>query len=122
MSPTIQKAFEEELTQAIQINRNKSKHGRIWYHLERAHILSQSSAWLHLRIHIVMLLHALETSNWTEALGQIPRLLLAAPTSLLNKYPRGNNGRAYVPMFQPMAIPEDLKEIINGRPARTRTQ
>jgi hypothetical protein len=115
MSSAIQRAFEEELTQAIKINRNQSKHGRIWYHLERAHILSQSSAWLHVRIHIVMLLHALETSNWQEALGQIPRLILAAPATLLKKYPRGNNGRAYVPMFQPMAVPDDLKQLIDGR-------
>ncbi len=115
MSHAIQEAFENEISQAMQMNRNQAGQSRVWYHLERAHILSQSSAALHVRTHILMFLHALETSDWKEALGQIPRLLLAAPASLMKNYPKGNTGRADVDMFQPMMIPEDIKKIIDGR-------
>ena len=50
-----------------------------WSHLERAHILSQPLAGLHLRTHVAMLGAALRTRDGHETLGQLLRLALAAP-------------------------------------------
>jgi hypothetical protein len=83
-----------------------------WHHLERAHILSQPLAGLHLRSHVAMLGTALRTRDGHETLGQVLRLALAAPGSLSGRYPVGNTGGADVSAFQPMAVPEDLRPLL----------
>ena len=45
-----------------------------------------------------MLAVAWRERNRGEAVGQIIRLVVAAPGSALGKYPEGNNGRAAVPL------------------------
>jgi hypothetical protein len=50
-----------------------------------------------------------------EAVGQVVRLLLAAPGSALGRYPEGNTGRATVPLTQPMPLPQDLAELLSRR-------
>lgn len=79
-----------------------------WTHLERAHIYSQPDAWLHLVSHWEMLVRALREWDAYEVLGQVARLVLAAPGSWSGRYPRGNTGRARVKMFAPMPIPDEL--------------
>jgi hypothetical protein len=83
-----------------------------WAHLERAHILSQPFAWLHVVTHFEMLKVAFETRDGKEIRGQALRLVVAAPGSLLRKYPEGNTGRSHVSMFQPMPSPKDLFEPV----------
>ncbi|MNT56323.1 hypothetical protein D3C72_1936110 [compost metagenome] len=83
-----------------------------WVALERAHILSQAFAGPHTRVHWEMFKLGLSQGHWQEVLGQIPRLLLAAPGSLLGKAPRGNTGRSTVGIFAPMPIPDDLQRIL----------
>jgi len=46
-----------------------------------------------------------------EAAGQVLRLLVAAPGSVLGRYPEGNTGRATVPLTQPMPVPHDLAQL-----------
>jgi hypothetical protein len=55
-----------------------------------------------------MLGAAISERDWREALGQIPRLLLALPASWTRRYPRGNTGRANVSMFAAMPLPPEL--------------
>jgi len=42
-------------------------------------------------------------------------VLLAAPGSWLGRAPLGNTGGANVGIFTPMAIPEDLQRMLDGR-------
>lgn len=84
-----------------------------WSHLERAHILSQPFAVSHIYVHWLMFVMACGTRDLREMLGQIPRLILAGPGSLLGKAPVGNSGRSSIGIFSPMPIPEDLRRIIS---------
>jgi hypothetical protein len=83
-----------------------------WHRLERAHILSQPLARLHLRTHAAMLGAALRARDGHETVGQVLRLVLAVPGSLSGRYPVGNTGGAGVSAFQPMAVPEDLRPLL----------
>jgi hypothetical protein len=49
-----------------------------------------------------------------EILGQLPRLVAAAPSSWLELAPRGNTGGARVGMFTSMTIPADLEATLAG--------
>ncbi|MBF6277233.1 MULTISPECIES: DUF3703 domain-containing protein [Nocardia] len=88
-----------------------------WPHLERAHILSQPDPWLHTRNHIAMFTLALHQHDRREALGQIIRIIAAAPASLTARYPEGNTGRATVGLRQTMPTPPDLAALLHPRVA-----
>jgi hypothetical protein len=90
-------------------------HAEAWTALERAHVVSQAMAWPHVRVHLRMLGFAWRRRDWREIAGQLPRILLAAPGSLLGRAPRGNTGGARVGIFTPMTIPDDLQRILDGR-------
>jgi hypothetical protein len=83
-----------------------------WHHLERAHILSQALAGLHLKTHAAMLAAAGRRRDGREVAGQLLRLVLAAPGSLTGRYPVGNTGGADVSAFRPMPIPDDLRALL----------
>lgn len=83
-----------------------------WRALERAHILSQPWAWPHTRVHGRMLGVALRSRDRREALGQVVRLLVAAPGSASGRYPEGNTGRAAVGLREPMPVPADLADLL----------
>src|SRR5689334_20098895 len=83
-----------------------------WSHLERAHILSQPSALLHVRTHVAMFVTAARRRDVHEILGQAFRLIVAAPGSLTRRYPVGNTGGANVSAFKPMPIPDDLQAYL----------
>ncbi|TLG08820.1 DUF3703 domain-containing protein [Nocardia cyriacigeorgica] len=84
-----------------------------WRHLERAHILSQPDPWLHTRNHIAMLTLAIRQRDRREALGQVIRIIVAAPGSLAGLAPEGNTGRANVGLRQPMPTPPDLAALLH---------
>ncbi len=83
-----------------------------WRHLERAHIVSQPDPWLHTCNHAAMLTLALRQRNRREALGQLVRLIVAAPGSLTGRYPVGNTGRTAAGLMTPMPIPADLATVV----------
>jgi hypothetical protein len=87
-----------------------------WWHLERAHILSQPHPWLHTRNHVAMLNLALRQRDRREALGQVVRIIVAAPGSLTGRYPEGNTGRRASGLMRPMALPPDLATALEPRP------
>ena len=87
--------------------------GLAWRSLENAHILSQPWPWPHTRTHLAMLTLALRTRDVREAVGQIIRILVAAPGSAAGRPPRGNTGRACIPMMRPMPVPVALAALLN---------
>ena len=85
-----------------------------WRHLERAHILSQPMAVAHVRTHLAMLGYGLRHRDRREIIGQLVRLVLAAPGTWTGRYPVGNTGGANVSALKPMAMPDDLHAVLNG--------
>jgi Protein of unknown function (DUF3703) len=83
-----------------------------WKALERAHIVSQPYLGPHLSNHWIMLQFAVFERNVGEVIGQIARLALAPLGSLTGRIPVGNTGRSNVSAFEPMPIPEDLRDTI----------
>jgi hypothetical protein len=83
-----------------------------WRNLERAHILSQPLAGPHVRTHFAMLTAALRCRDRRELVGQLFRIIVAAPGSITGKYPIGNTGGADVSPFTPMPIPDDLRPLL----------
>ncbi len=87
---------------------------RVWYHLERAHIIGQRYPIEHTCIHYKMLMFAIKTKNIREINGQIIRLVAGGLLSLINKIPIGNNGRSNVSATKPMPIPKDIQDIFTS--------
>ena len=85
-----------------------------WRHLERAHILSQPLPISHVRTHVAMLGFGIRHRDRGEIAGQVVRLVVAGPGSLLGRYPLGNSGGADVSAVVPMAIPADLQAVLDG--------
>ena len=108
LDPEARSLYHHEMTAA----RTEPEAAVRWTHLERAHILSQADPWLHTRNHMAMLVLAVRQRDRREALGQIVRIVLAAPGSLSGRYPEGNTGRASVPLFQAMPVPDDLRAAL----------
>jgi uncharacterized protein DUF3703 len=108
MPDTVRTALEAELSTARSVTDDADR----WRALERAHVLSQPWAWPHTTVHWRMLRFALRQRDRRESLGQVVRLIVAAPGSLSGRYPEGNTGRADVGLTQPMPIPDDLASIL----------
>lgn len=87
---------------------------RAWAHLEQAHLLGQPWAGPHARTHWAMLRLAWATRNLREILGQLPRLILAAPSSWLGLAPPGNVGSTRMGIFQSAPAPD--KDHTPGSP------
>ena len=108
-------ALKVEVNKEIALSKeciSKKDWPKAWFHLERAHILGQSSPYQHSRIHWRMLIFAFRIKNRKEIIGQLPRLFIGGIKSFVGKIPVGNTGGANVHPLQPMEIPEDLKVIL----------
>lgn len=81
-------------------------------HLERAHILGQTSTVEHVRAHWHMFLWSIRQRNVRECLGQLLRIAGAAIGTAIGLVPQGNTGGTNVNPFQPMPIPPDLAALI----------
>lgn len=83
-----------------------------WPSLERAHIVSQPWPWPHTRVHAAMLCSALSQRDQREAIGQLVRIAVAGPGSLVDRYPPGNTGRTTMGLTETAPIPEDLADLL----------
>lgn len=110
LSAAARGVYRREMAAAKQAS---SVHQR-WRHLERAHIVSQPDPWLHTCNHAAMLKFALRQRDRREALGQVVRLIVAAPGSLSGRYPVGNTGRVDAGLMTPMAVPADLAAVVGS--------
>lgn len=81
-------------------------------HLERAHVLGQSSTVEHVRIHWRMLLWGLRERSLGECLGQVVRITGAATKTAFGLVPHGNTGGSNVSPFKRMPIPHELAVVI----------
>lgn len=107
-------AFEESMASAKAAIRARS-FDAAWPELERAHVLGQADAWLHLRSHWWMLRCGLAERDLREIIGQLARVAVAAPASWLGRYPLGNTGRARVGMLEPMPIDPRVEALLSAR-------
>jgi hypothetical protein len=73
----------------------------------------------HVRTHVAMLGAALRRRDRREIVGQVVRLLVAAPGSWTGRYPVGNTGGADVSALRPMPIPADLQVFLEGHNPHT---
>lgn len=83
-------------------------------HLERAHVLGQSSTRLHVRVHWRMLVWGLRQRSAKEVFGQALRIAGAALLTPFGLVPAGNTGGANVSPLVPMPIPHDLQGEIDA--------
>lgn len=81
-----------------------------WKWLELAHVFSQPYAGMHTLVHWRMLKYAMRSGDSREIIGQLLRLIVAAPGSWTGKFPVGNTGRSNVSMFQEMEIPKNVAD------------
>ena len=103
-------AYEQEVDRADQaLQRGDSDDA--FRHLERAHVLAQRLTGRHTFIHWRMLVAGARRGDMREVFGQVPRIVASILFSRL-WVPRGNNGRARVSAFQPMAVPDDLRHLV----------
>lgn len=108
MPAAVRRAFDAEM---ITTRHHDDLRAR-WTAAERAHILSQPWPSPHVRVHGRMFRLALAERDRREALGQLLRLVVAAPGSATGRYPAGNTGRASVPLTECKPIPADLEAIL----------
>jgi hypothetical protein len=85
-----------------------------WHHLERAHVLAQPGAIIHIGSHLAMLRRGVIERDPTEIVGQVVRALLAGPASLTGLIPTGNNGRARTPLSERVTVPANLEPHSEG--------
>lgn len=85
-----------------------------WPYLERAHIVSQPWAWPHTKVHWAMLTTALGQRDRQEILGQLIRLLVAGPGSLVGRYPMGNTGRTTMGLTETATVPAPLAALMDS--------
>ena len=81
-------------------------------HLERAHVLGQTSTGEHVRVHWHMFLWGIRQRNVRESLGQLLRIVGAAGGTIIGLVPQGNTGGTNVTPFKSMPIPPELRALI----------
>ena len=110
MNSRLRRAFDVELREA----RAAFAHADIdvaFRHLERAHILAQRYTGRHAIVHWWMLRAGIARRDLGEVLGQAARIAAALIFSRI-WVPVGNTGGAKVSAFAPMALPEDLRVLL----------
>jgi hypothetical protein len=85
-----------------------------FHHLERAHVLAQPVTLQHLRVHWRMYRFALRQRLPAEAFGQLLRMVLAGPLTIVGILPTGNTGGSSVNGFMPMPVTADLQRVIDA--------
>lgn len=113
----LEKFIEEELL-LYRARWQLADYSGSWRALERAHVLAQSQALQHTRIHLLMLVFATRRGNWREVAGQILRLVLAPIGSVTGTAPLGNTGGADVSAFQPMPISDEMRRKLGSAGVR----
>lgn len=83
-----------------------------FHHLERAHVLGQTSTVEHVRVHVRMLGWGMRYRRPREILGQAQRIIGAAIATPMRLIPHGNTGGSNVHPFRSMPVPPDLAQVI----------
>jgi hypothetical protein len=107
----IRPAVQEELAAAASAEA-RGFFDTAFRHLERAHVLGQPATVDHVRVHWRMFRFALRHRMAGEVYGQAWRLVGAAVFTPFGLVPTGNTGGANVSGVRPMAVPDDLRQVI----------
>lgn len=97
---------------AMSEGRQARREGRLdeaFRSFERAHVIGQFWIGPHLASHWEMLRIGWLRYDVREIVGQLLRLALVVPGTLLGRLPEGNTGGANVSAFQPMPIDPELR-------------
>lgn len=121
--PNFNKAIRPHVTQEIQQAQRSWAAGQrdqAFRHLERAHVLGQSSTAQHVRSHWHMFIWGIRSKSLRETLGQIVRMVGAATKTAVGLVPSGNTGGSNVSPFKSLPVPQDLATILASvkRPSR----
>lgn len=111
------------ISHEISLSHEKSADGDLasaFEHLERAHILGQSSTTVHTKIHWEMFKVGLKRRDIREIWGQIVRIIGAATKTPFGIYPKGNTGGSDIWFFKPLPIPDDLQQILAASEAKSK--
>lgn len=102
---------DAELLQARELSR-VGERAAAFAHLENAHVLGQSSTWLHVKVHAKMLIWAIGSRRAGELFGQLVRIIGAATKTFIGLVPTGNTGGANVRAWRSMPIRPELSALI----------
>jgi hypothetical protein len=100
-----------ELSSSETLERSGDFHGS-FRHLERAHVLGQSSTVQHLRVHGRMFAWGWRRRDVRECLGQLLRMVGAATKTVFGLVPEGNTGGSNVSPFRRLPLDPELAAII----------
>lgn len=87
-----------------------------WSHLERAHVIAQPFPVSHVGSHVAQLRLGWRTRDRIEVAGQLVRIVVAGPASMVGRIPVGNDGRARTPLRATAPVPDDLVAVLEGAP------
>ena len=113
--PRFANAIRRYVTQEIQqaqLSWAAGQRDQAFRHLERAHVLGQSSTMQHVRTHWHMFLWGIRSKSYREVLGQVFRMVGAATKTAIGLVPLGNTGGSNVSPFKPLPVPQDLATIL----------
>jgi hypothetical protein len=110
MNARLKEAFAAEMQLAMHFV-DASDLDNAFNHLERAHILGQRDTLRHAWSHLWMLRVGWHRRDGREIRGQLARIVAAL---LFSRFwvPAGNTGGANVSPFQPMPVPDDLRQLL----------
>lgn len=111
MPAAVRTAYEAEL-RAVRTSATSEVR---WAALQRASHSLAATAWPYTQPHGVTLRAEWRDGDRRETIGQVVRLLVHAPGSVLGRYADGNTGRVTVPLMKPMLVPRDLAEALANR-------
>jgi hypothetical protein len=115
MASAVRAAYRSE----IDLGRRAAAAGDLtaaWAHLGRAHVLAQPFPAAHVASHVAQLRLGWRTRDRTEIAGQLVRIVVAGPASVVGRIPVGNDGRARTPLRATAPVPADLAEILEDAP------
>ena len=113
--PSFTNAIRPYVTQEIQqaqLRWAAGQQDQAFRHLERAHVLGQSSTVQHVRTHWHMFIWGIRSKSFRETLGQVVRMAGAATKTAVGLVPSGNTGGSNASPFKSLAIPQDLAAIL----------
>lgn len=115
MNPVQRIAFDDEIALAKELMAEGELEAG-FSHLERAHVIGQTSVLPHAKSHWLMLIVEVRRKRAMAVLGQAVRIVLGILGSAVGVVPAGNTGGTDVGMFKRMPVQPEFQNIINGVP------
>lgn len=104
-------AFDREIALGSQLTAAGNLE-QAFRHLERAHVIGQTSVGAHAKAHWLMLVLEVRRKRVGASLGQAIRLVLGILGSAVGVVPIGNTGGTDISMFKRLPIAPELRAII----------